>query len=56
MLGGQDHLHAEDKCLVKSWDQEMLRRELYPHCQGVGTSSKGILVAFSAQLGLGTGI
>lgn len=55
MLGVQGHLHAEDRCLVKSWDQGMLRREMYPHCHGVGTSYKGILVAFPAQLGTGTG-
>lgn len=55
VLGVQGHLHAEAKCLVKSWDQGMLRGELYPHCQGMGTSSKGIHVAFPAQLGLGTG-
>lgn len=37
-----------------SWDQGVLRRELHPHCQGVGTSSKGVHVPLPAQLGLGT--
>ena len=37
-----------------SSDQGMPRRELHPCCQGMGTSSKGIHVAFAAQLGLGT--
>lgn len=50
----QWHLRDKAICPAKQLRPGDVRRELYLHSQRMGTSSKGIHVAFVAQLGLGT--
>lgn len=50
----QWHLHAEGSCPAKQLGLGDAQEGAAPRCQGMGISSKGVRVAFAAQLGLGT--